>query len=1117
MSGDGTILSAPTSRPRLVGRTREYDDLRAHLDAAMAGRGQHVLLAGEPGIGKTRLADELASEAAARGAKVAWGRCWEDGGAPAYWPWIEVLRACARDGPAEALAALHQQGSPHVAALVGQLQLPGSAVATSVSPPPALGAEPAADRFHLFDAVTRFLAAIAASTPLVVILDDAHAADVASLRLLQFVARTVRHHPVLLLVTYREADVRRSPWLTEAFADLAREGRTVWLRGLGEPDVREWLGQGGAPTLDARAATVIHRITDGNPFFVNEIVGLMAAGQRHLPAAPEGVAACLDTFGIPDGIRVAIRRRVALASADARRVLAVGAVAGREFDAGLLRDAIGLPAAGLTAALEDAVACGLVAHVADAPERYRFTHVLVAETLSRDLVPERRQALHLAVARAIEAARHGGLDGHLAELAHHYARALPLGPVSKAVEFARRGAQHAESVLAYEEAARLYDSAVTALESDAHGDLALSCDLLLGLGENAFGAGRFERTREAFARAADAARRLGSPERLSRAALGFGLPPIAPYTVDPQLVALLEGALTALDDADSALRTQLLARLASELHWSPDRARGAALSQQAVAMARRLGDPATLVYALFMRHLAAWSLDNLDERLAIATEIISLAERAGPMPWAMRAWELRARYYRFVDLLELGDVPEVDAEIARYRALAAALRQHHGFEELALATRALMDGRLGDAERFAERALDAARRLERREKPFRQAVSSLRLILRREQGRLAEILPLFRAPRVVLRSWVARCSLAYCLAALGHRADAAVEWEALAAGGFADVPRDAGWMAAMVLLSEVCAMLDDAPRARQLYERLAPYADRNATLDVHVCYGAVAHYLGRLAATFGEERLAEAHFAAALQRNVAMGATLWATRSRYEYARLLLRHDRAEDRARAASLCELARASATALALPALSAEIAALAAHPAVPDGTLTIMFTDLQDSTGMTDRLGDRPAQALLREHNAVVREQIVAHRGREVKTTGDGFMIAFDSARRAIGCAIAIQRALADRNACRPTDPLRVSIGLHSGEAVWEAGDYYGKAVIVAARLAALAGGGEILASATVRDLTGNTGAVAFGRARTVSLKGFAARWRVHAVDWQHDVPVGVDAPFAARVAS
>lgn len=1080
MAGQSISPAANAAASDFVGRERERAALRRALADAEAGRGRLILIGGEPGIGKTRLADELAHEAAAGGALVAWGSCWEAGGAPAYWPWIQLLRTGTQHGPQAAAQALRGQRAPSIVRFAAQVLAGCDEQATAADSPPPDGAAPD-DRFQLFDAVTRVLAVAARTRPLVLIIDDAHAADLSSLLLLRFAARELRQTRVLLLATYRDTEATRDPQRAGLFADLGRDGTTLSLRGLSSADIGTWLALGAAGAPPATMVRTLHGITEGNPFFLGEIVRLLdAGGGLH---APGGHEPALAGFAIPDGVRVAVRRRLALAADPTRTVLTVAAVAGRDFDAAVVRAALRIGPEAQAAALADAAACHIIA-AGETPGAWRFRHVLFADTLVHDLPAARRHTLHLRVARAIEQVHRQHLEPHLAALAHHYAQALPRGPADKAIEFARRGAQHAHALLAYEEAVRLYETALAAHEAQPAPDPAQRWALLVALGEAAYAAGRFERTRLAYAAAADTARQLGCAERLARAALGYGLPPIAPHTVDATLVALLEEALARLGPADGTLRAAALARLASELYWSDGRARGAALSAEAVAMARRLGHAPTLIYTLYMRHLAGWSLDNLDERLAIATEIVQLAE-ADP---AMRTWELRARYYRFVDLLERGDIAAADAEIGRYAALAGALRQHHGYEELARATRALMDGRLDDAEHFSTQALAVAQRLERRIKPFQQAVNSHRLMLRREQGRLDELLPLFRTPRAGPAGWLPRCSQTFCAVELGRHAEARAGWEQLAAGNFADVPRDAGWMAAMVLLTEICAALGDRRRATALYALLLPYADRTAALDIHVCYGAVATYLGMLAATLGDRARAEAHFAAGLQRNLAMGAALWAARTRYHHGALLLAAGTADDRARAAEQLALALASADALGLHALAARIRALENPRPAADATITIVFTDVQDSTGLHLRLGDQRAQELLRAHYAIVRRHLPQYGGREVKTLGDGVMLAFTSPRAAVRCAVALQRAFAADNASHPEHPLPVAMGIHTGTAIWEAGDFYGRAVIVAARLAAAARGGEVLTSAAVRDLAAGCDDLSFTAPRAIHLKGF-----------------------------
>ena len=711
--------------------------------------------------------------------------------------------------------------------------------------------------------------------------------------------------------------------------------------------------------------------------------------------------------------------------------------------------------------------------------------------------------MHLKFAETLEQLYRANLDPHLAKLAHHYTAALPFGPPDKAIEYAQRGAQRAQTLLAYEDGARLYEMALAGLELGHPAEHQRACEMLLSLGESLYGAGLFERARAAFARASESARRIGSAEDMARAALGYGMPPSTPDRADHSLIAMLEQARVALGDSDSGLLAMILARMSSELFWAHD-SRRAALSDQAVAIARRVGDPAALLYVLYARHTAVWEPANLEERLAIAREIILLAEQAGNRRWELRVRGLGAHYMHFADLLELGDIPAVDREIAHYTRLAAELRLDLGYEELIRATRALMDGRFDEAERLGVKTLEAAMRLERRIGPFRSAVNSQLLILHRERGTIAELEPALRAslartPGSALR----RCALAFLYAQTGRRAEARMSFEELAAGDFAAVPHDMTWYATMVLLSEVCSYLGDAARAETLYRLLEPYAGRNAVLDIHVCYGAVAHYLAMLAATAGDPSLAERHYTAALAFNLTMGASAWVARTRYEFAAMLLGRGRAGDRERALELAELARAGAESLGMLALRESLRDLAGAQlradAGPDGTVTIMFTDIENSTGTTERLGDLRAQEWLREHNAIIRAQITAHQGFEVKSMGDGFMIAFPSARRALNCAIAIQRECAAYSATHPNAPLRVSIGAHTGEAIKETSDFFGKNVIVASRIGARARAGEILVSAIVRDLTESSGDLRFDEGRELELKGLSGTHRVYSLQW------------------
>jgi predicted ATPase len=346
MTPDASTLAEPA----FVGRVHELEQLTAALHGASSGRGRLVLLSGEAGIGKTRLADEVATRAAAQGVRVLWGRCWESGGAPAYWPWVQILRRYVRDTPAALVAA--QMGSG--AADLGRLS-PELAAARGGTPP---SAESEQARFSLFDATASFLRNAAAAQPLVLVLDDLHAADESSLLLLQFLARDLRSAPLLVIGTYRETEARRAPARLEILSALLREGPRLPLRGLSQEEVGRYVAAAARATPREALVAAIHQATDGNPFFVTEVVRLWVA------AGGEGPGSDGD-FAIPDEVRAAVRRRLDPLRAPAREALAIASVIGREFDAAFFARVtaeLGAP----RELLAEAVDAGLLAPAASA-------------------------------------------------------------------------------------------------------------------------------------------------------------------------------------------------------------------------------------------------------------------------------------------------------------------------------------------------------------------------------------------------------------------------------------------------------------------------------------------------------------------------------------------------------------------------------------------------------------------------------------------------------------------------------------------------------------------------------------------------------------------------------
>jgi tetratricopeptide (TPR) repeat protein len=627
----------------------------------------------------------------------------------------------------------------------------------------------------------------------------------------------------------------------------------------------------------------------GNPFFTEELVRHLQEQGRDLadPQAPVG------DWAIPEGVRQVIGKRLARLGEEANRVLAYSSVLGRDLS---------LPkVAALTQKDEDSALDlleeALTAHLLrEEGEGYAFAHPLIQETLYQGLSAPRRRQLHRRVAEALEALYGADLEPHqLAELAHHFLQAAPGGDVDKAIDYALRAAERALSQVAYEESARLYRMALQALDLKEKPDEALRCELLLALGEAQNKAGERDKAGEAFYQAAGIAREMGAAELLARAALGRGgryLLGEIDLANDALLVPLIEEALNALSEQDNVLRARLLALLAALIHQdSPER--GTSLSQEGVEMARRIGDSAALAHALAGRQDAVWRPDNLEDRLAIATEIVRLAEEVGDKEFA-----LVAHCQRHTCLIERGDLAAAAPDFEAHSRLAEELQQHgqrtHTVQLRAM--RALLAGRLEEAERLAQQGLAIGQRTDPQ---LAMATFGLQMTaLRKEQGRLGEMEATQKA--FAQQYPLAGTGLALTYAQLGREAEARDAFERLAANGFADLPRDFAWMACVTNLAETCAFLHDAQRAATLYELLLPYAERTVVVGyAHTCFGSVSLHLGLLAATMSRWDEAVQHFEYALEMNTRLGARPYLAHTQHGYARMLIDRDASGDRDKA--------------------------------------------------------------------------------------------------------------------------------------------------------------------------------------------------------------------------
>ena len=915
-----------------VGRAGELAALTADLDAAVGGQGGVVLVAGEPGIGKTRLSEELAARAAARGAVVLWGRCWEGAGAPSFWPWVQVVRGYVQVQAGDPASLRHDLGAG--AADIAQLVPAVHDCIPDLPIPPPL--EPEAARFRLFDSLTGFLRTAAARRPLLLVLDDLHWADVPSLALLRFMSRELEGTGPLVVGSYRQSEVGQGHPLLAAVADLTRgQHRWLLLGGLGQRDVASFVALVAGAEPSAELSAEVYRQTDGNPFFVTEVVRLLASQGRLDPAARGAVAL---GGGLPEGVRAVVAERLGHLSDDCRRILEVAAVVGRDFELRVLQPASGLDTERLLALLEEAEAVRVVGAVPDGLSRWRFAHALVREVLYEGLLAARRVHLHRLVGEALETVYAADPGPHLAELAHHLVEAAPGSEetAAKAVQMATLAGRRALEVLAWEDAAELFERALAALELAERPGPQHRCELLLAVGEARMAASDVLAARIAYQQAGELARRIGSPEALARAGLGLG----SEFTsgiVDPAQVGLLEEALTALGKPDSPLRARVLAGLARALVSTPQVERRLALSEDAVQMARRLGDPATLAAVLFGRHLAVWGSERAEvagERLAIATEVVGLAEQIGD-----REMALRGRGLRRIDLLELGDLISYDADLAAAERVAEELGQlrYRWQLPLAHATRALLAGRFTQAEELMERGLVAGRRAG--DQAVGNYYTGVIATLRFMQGRFGELIELTRDAATRFPAMVVfRAALAATLAEAGHADQARVEVERLTAGDLAAVPRDPAWSFSLASLALACYHLGEAETAVKLHGLLEPYADRNIVTGRvgAICLGPAAYFLGLLDLTRGlpEQALRRFQHAAALADRM-QGRPMVAM-SREGQARALLALGRPGDRQQAAALLDEVAAAAQELGIYGLGerADIlrAAGAAAPPAP-----------------------------------------------------------------------------------------------------------------------------------------------------------------------------------------
>ena len=626
------VAAVPSDREPLVGRETELASLHQALDAARDGGVRVVAIGGEPGIGKTRIVDEAAAEAGARGAAVVRGRADED--ARAYGPWRGALRplvAAASGLPARVLDDVRR--------LTGDGR-PPEVPAAGAAAEPADGEE---ERLRMFDAVAELVRATARERPLFVALEDVHVADRSSLALLSHLTAGTPDAHLLLVVTYRTAELGAGHALAGILDALERDRRLtrLALHGLPEAAIIRFL----PPDVRVAPAAIhaLHERTAGNPFFVRELVRLLA--ER---GALGGDGSELPAL-VPDRVREVVGRRLEPLDPETREVLAIAGVVGRPFTIARVARVGGLGREVVARALEPALAGRLVEARPDAPGMFGFAHAIVRDAVYDELAPALRARLHAAVAALLQESREAGGEATAAEAAHHALSAARCGADPKAAwELSREAAREAAELQAHAEAAAHYAGALEALELGAEASAAEQLETRLALAAASFAAGDIVAARRRFRTVAAAARRSGAAEVQARAAIGFS--EVQQYAaIDEDAIALLQGALDALPPDDSALRARACGLLGLRLDPVTDQARREALLDDGVAMARRLGDERALVALQSAAALVNWPPERAAQRAAAADEVLALAGRGADV--AAVFW---ARTIKLRDALEAG-------------------------------------------------------------------------------------------------------------------------------------------------------------------------------------------------------------------------------------------------------------------------------------------------------------------------------------------------------------------------------------------------------------------------------------------------------------------------------
>jgi class 3 adenylate cyclase len=912
------------ARRTLIGRAAELERIRRR-SAEPEGATRVVLIAGEPGVGKTRLAAAVAHLAHRDGALVLYGRC-DEGLRVPYQPFVEILGAYTTTARPDALATLLGANGRELLRILPSLsdRAPGLRQPTR--------AEPEAERWLLFQAFAHFLHALATERPVLLVIDDLHWAEPATLLLLRHLARAAIHD-LTVLATSRTSERAQPDVLIDTLADLAREHLldTITLGGLDADDVAALVVDRLHQPADATFTETVHAESGGNPFFIHELIShlsdmrLVGVGAASWPTPAQ-----IKDSGAPQGVRQVLVRRIGQLSPFGQEVLLVASVAGGEFQAQDVASAVGGPPEKVLAALEEVAASGLVSETGQRPGAYRFAHALVRHTSYESASSLRRAHLHWQLAQAISASTEA-FDSRVNELAYHCRAGLQMGDPVVAVSWLQAAGDRSLRQVAFEEAIEHYRAAIAALDR-CPDDLERRYDLLAGIGESKTALADFDASRSTWLAAADIAIELHDPARYARAVRGYS------NILDVQeenhtLHHLIERGLDLTRAEDSPERALLLAQEATEM-WQSGAGRPRdvreATARESVVIARRSKDPFALLAVLDSLREVLWGSSHAMEELSISQEQLQLLEmlqtstsqskELTTLPSSMDG----AYYspYRGLALasLKLGHRADMLEALRRAETSVMAGHRrlaHHNVLTLNAAV-AAAEGRFAEAKELAATARDTG---DASNRTIAISYGGQIASLRAEQGQTSRVIDslgrLADDPSPGTMAW--RTMLAGLHADMGHRDQAQEQFEKLAPNSFGIIPRDWAFPLAIRYLADLCIKLGDKERAAQLLPEVEPYTGQLlvATLGTSI-EGAADRSLGQLYWALDRPQDANRHFEAAWRLEDSMEFAPLAARSRYWHAHCLSKTGDSSDRIRAQDLLENAQAAASALSMATL-------------------------------------------------------------------------------------------------------------------------------------------------------------------------------------------------------